>query len=120
MAKMVQVEERQALFELHMAPLIEPDPVEPARSALPPIPALLHRASKPTRNLAIYVQTGFMGAPLTGRHDYRPLALALDDVGYSLLVLQSSVARRPQYKKFETCVNDIQSGLDWAKAQNFD
>lgn len=112
--------ERKALFEFHMLPLEQPDPVEPSQRARPPTPALLHHAAQPTRNLAIYVQTGFMGAPLTGRHDYRPLALALDDVSCSLLVLQSSAARRSQYVKFDTCVNDIRSGLDWAKARGFE
>jgi pimeloyl-ACP methyl ester carboxylesterase len=61
-----------------------------------------------------------MGSALTGRHDHRPLALALDDVGCSLLVLQSSAARRTQFMKFDTCVNDIRSGVNWAKALNFE
>lgn len=117
MAETTQAEERAALFSIHMLPL---EPSDPGAPALPPTRALLHRASKPTRNLAIHVQTGFMGAPLTGRHDYRPLALALDDVGYSLLVLQSSAARRPHYVKFDTCVNDIRSAVNWAKALNFE
>ncbi len=103
-----------------MLPLEQPDPVAPARAALPPTRALLHHAPKPTRNLAIYVQAGFMGSPLTGRHDHRPLALALDDVGCSLLVLQSSAARRTQFMKFDTCVNDIRSGVNWAKTLNFE
>lgn len=109
-----------ARFELHDLPLLQPDRVEAPRFPLAPIPVLLHRATLQTRRLAIYVQAGIMGAPLTGRHDYRPLALALDQVDCSLLVTQSSAARRTEFVKFDTCVNDIQTAVEWAKAAGFD
>ena len=109
----------EARFETHNLPLLEPDPVERPRFELSPVPVLLHRSSQPTSRIAIYVQAGIIGAPLTGRHDYRPLALALDKIGCSLLVTQSSTARRTEFIKFDTCVNDIRTAIEWAKAEGY-
>src|SRR3954453_18068407 len=84
------------------------------------IPAWLHRSSPSSNGLVIYVPGGIEASPMTGRHDFRPLAAALDKLDYSLLLVQMSPAEPTAYAVFDDCAADIQATVGYANADGFD
>jgi esterase/lipase len=83
------------------------------------VPAWLHRVEGSSK-LAIFVPGAVEGSPMTGRHDYAPLARALAHVGVSLLLVQMASAQFTHLAIFDECADDIKAAVDWAQADGFD
>lgn len=102
-------------IDLSKSPMGELSPL-----SLNPVPAWLHRSTTPSKRLAIWVPGAFEGTPMTGRHDFNPMAAHLEEKGVSFLLPQMSSAQRNVFARFETAAEDLASVIAYAKSEGFE